>query len=80
MLAAKLFLAADHNQAIFTLMNGGKHALPVTALLPSLVKRCLSLSICKINAESVVCAPTQICCECACLLRGLEDKEGKQSM
>lgn len=36
--AAKLFLAADHKQAIFMLTNGGKHAMPVALLLPSLVK------------------------------------------
>jgi len=65
MLGAKLFLAADHKQAIFMLMSSGKHALPVTALLPSLVKRCLPLPMCKINVESVIYAPTQICCECA---------------
>lgn len=58
MLAAKLFLAADHTQAIFMLMNSGKHALPVAVLLPSLVKRCSPVSICKTNAESVICVPT----------------------
>lgn len=31
MLAAKLFLADDHKQAIFMLTNSGKHSLPVTA-------------------------------------------------
>ena len=80
MLAAKLFLAADHKRAIFMLMNSGKHALPVAVPLPSLVKRCLPLSMCKTNAESVIHAPTQICCECACVLQGLEDKEDKQSI
>lgn len=36
--AAKLFLAADHKQAIFMLTNSGKHAMPVALLLPSLVR------------------------------------------
>lgn len=58
MLAAKLFLAADHKQAIFMLMNSGKHALPVALLLPSLVKRCSSLSMCNTSAETVIYAPT----------------------
>lgn len=80
MLAAKLFLAADHKQTIFMLTNGGKHALPLTVLLPSLVKRSLPLSMCKTNAESVIYAPTQICCERACMLLGLENKEDKQSL
>lgn len=79
-LVAKLFLAADHKQAIFMSMNSGKHALPVAVLLPSLVKRCLTLSVCKTSAESVIYAPTQICCECACVLQGLKDKEDKQSI
>lgn len=80
MLAAKLFLAADHKQTIFMLTNGGKYALPVTVLLPSLVKRYLPLSVCKTGAESGIYAPTQSCCACACVLRGLEDKEDKQSI
>lgn len=51
--AAKLFLAADHKQAIFMLTNSGKHAMPIALLLPSLV-RCLPLFMYRTSAESVL--------------------------
>lgn len=45
MLAAKLFLADDHKQAIFMLTNSGKHALPVSAAAFFSQKKCATVHL-----------------------------------